>query len=466
MLKRPDRKIQPRFADPRGIGDRDRLGDALIFDQSRQTLARALGIAGHQDRPLWQLLLDMIRKRRKQADLFLLTFRREIAADPSTCINRTGPACLWQGFEMQDTATGNCRSPSIIVQIQKFGRNRFINRVHPVLLLQRMFAGFVLINHRLPTCNTRRIRLIIKRNHCFWQVVKQRFQLFVKEGQPVVDTLMFAPCADGFIKRIIRSRSAKLNPVILTEPRDRRVIQYDLGHGCQFDHFQFFGGALSGRIKAAHTVQNIPEQIKPHRPAVSRRENINNATPNGIVARLHHRRRLGKAHTHQKPAQCAFIDLEVHLRLEGRFFQDFARRYALGGRIQRGQQHELLRHPMHKSRQCGHTHRCNVGVGRHTVIGQTIPPRKSNNRHVRLEEGKCRLHRGQTFVVTCHMNNRPACLGDLVQNQTGVKTFWRAAHFDMLLCRHFEPNQRIGEDCMFWNMPQSEVTKIESMPRI
>jgi hypothetical protein len=36
--------------------------------------------------------------------------------------------------------------------------------------------------------------------------------------------------ADGLIKRIIRARRAKGDPVVLPEPRDRRLIQDHLGN--------------------------------------------------------------------------------------------------------------------------------------------------------------------------------------------------------------------------------------------
>ena len=44
MFKRPDRQMNPAFADPGEIGDRDRLGDAFILDQASQTFPRAFRV--------------------------------------------------------------------------------------------------------------------------------------------------------------------------------------------------------------------------------------------------------------------------------------------------------------------------------------------------------------------------------------------------------------------------------------
>jgi len=44
VFQRPNRQMQPAFSNPCAVGDRDRLGQSFVFDQSRQTFACALGI--------------------------------------------------------------------------------------------------------------------------------------------------------------------------------------------------------------------------------------------------------------------------------------------------------------------------------------------------------------------------------------------------------------------------------------
>ena len=83
------------------------------------------------------------------------------------------------------------------------------------------------------------------------QIIKQRFQIVLKEAQPMFDTGVFAARADSFVQRIIGTRRTKFDAVILAEPGDRGLVHDHLGHRGEFHLGQFFGRAVGRRIEAA-----------------------------------------------------------------------------------------------------------------------------------------------------------------------------------------------------------------------
>ena len=157
------------------------------------------------------------------------------------------------------------RTKRRIIHIQQLRRNRFINRINARFLIHRDFACFILINDRIPARQTRSRNLIINGDRCLWQIIKQGFKAIVKKRQPMFNALMFASRTDGFIERIIRTRRAKFDPIILPKPTNGRIIQNHFGHRGQFNHSQLFCGALCCNIKTPRPIQYIAKQIQPHR---------------------------------------------------------------------------------------------------------------------------------------------------------------------------------------------------------
>ena len=78
---------------------------------------------------------------------------------------------------------------------------------------------------------------------------------------------------------------------------------------------------------------------------------------------------------------------------------------------------------MHQPRKSRHPRRRNIRIGRNPVIGQTIPPRKMQNRHVRAEKGQRRAQIRKALVITRYMHDRPAGFLDLIKDQARVKPF-------------------------------------------
>ena len=229
--------------------------------------------------------------------------------------------------------------------------------------------------------------------------------MIVEKRQPMFDAGVFAPCTYGLIKRIVCACRAKFNTVSLAKARNRRFVQDNLGHWCQFNNRQLFRGALCCRIKPAGAVQHVPKEVKPHWPRLPRRIDINNAAADRIITRLYDSGALGEAHAHQKRSQRLFIHLVPDSCDKTCPFKHAARRDALGRGIKSGQQDKLFRPTRHEPRQNRHPRRRDICIGRCAVVGQTIPRRKADNWDVRCEKRQSLAHRFKAFVITRHVNN-------------------------------------------------------------
>ncbi len=236
--------------------------------------------------------LNMVFQGSEKAYILNLSFRCKIAPDPPACIRLTRSRSLLQRRELQKAMILHRRTKPIRIQIHRRGRHGFIDRINPVAIFHSDRAGFILICDHLPAAVNHRIRLIIQRDCGVRQVVKQSFQAFMEERQPVFDACVFHARTDMFIKRIIGASCAEFDPVILAEPGDGGVIEDDLRHRCKLNLIKLLRGALRCRVKMAGTVQNVAKEVKPHRLralATRGREDINDTTAQGVIAGLHHR---------------------------------------------------------------------------------------------------------------------------------------------------------------------------------
>ena len=170
----------------------------------------------------------MIGQRSEKADTFLLALRREIAANAPACVCDTGASGLWQRRKLHCAAVHQCAFPRQIVQIEATWFGRLIDAVHLRAVFHRQTARFILIFDAVPARQPRPGDLIVQRDGGVRQIVKQGFQFFVKERQPVFRALMFAPGADGLIKRIVGACRAKFQPVALAKTGNGSLVQNNL----------------------------------------------------------------------------------------------------------------------------------------------------------------------------------------------------------------------------------------------
>ena len=139
---------------------------------------------------------------------------------------------------------------------------------------------------------------------------------------------------------------------------------------------------------------------------------------------------------------------------------------------------------MNKSRKRCHPLRRDIGIGRHPIIGQTVPSWKNYDRQIRCKKSQRVLHRHHTLIITRYVANRGATFVHLLEDQLGVKTFWCARDGDFgvrahLAALHYISIAICGDQqfcqphmgyCskirsrMFQNIPQRAVTKIANIP--
>jgi hypothetical protein len=121
------------------------------------------------------------------------------------------------------------RVPRRLVEVELPRRHGLVDGIEPPLLAQRRGAGVVLIGDRLPPRDALGRGLVVERDGRARQVVEDRLQPLVEEGQPVLRPGMLAPRADRLVERIVGARRAELDAVVLPEPRDRGLVEDDLG---------------------------------------------------------------------------------------------------------------------------------------------------------------------------------------------------------------------------------------------
>ena len=436
MLQGPDGKVKAGPAHAGDVGHRDRFGQTFVFDQTRKSFPRALGIGGDDHRPAVQCCANMVGQRPEKAYVFLLTFGREIASDASPRIDDTRAGRLRQRRHRQDPAPGNSRVPSGVIEVHRLWRGRLVDGVDPALLLHRMAAGVAGILDEHPTGVARRIRLIVKADRSPGQIVKQRVEVFMEEAQPMLHSGYFLARADVLVERVVGSRSAKLDAVILTEAGDRGVIENDLGHRRQFHHVELFGGPLSCRIEPAGTVQNVSEEVEPYRSPLTGRIDVDDAAAHRVVTGLRHRGCLRKSHANKELPQAFFIDPVTDPRAKGGIFDDRPGRNLLRRGVQRRQQNKARWPVVDQHRQCGHARGLDLGVGRHAVVGQAIPAREIDDGHVRCKEPQGGAHGRQTLVVAGDMDDRTVRTRQFPQHKLRVKAFRRATDEDSRCIDH------------------------------
>ena len=246
---------------------------------------------------------------------------------------------------------------------------------------------------------------------------------------------MLAPGTHRLVKRIVGPGRAEFDAIILPEAGDRGLIKDHLGNRRQFHRRELFDRALIGRIKAARAVEHIAKEVEPHRAIMAGREDVDDAAANGIVARLHHRGRLRKAHADKEILERALVDPLAHPRGKGRLAQHAARGDALRGGVERGQEHERSLEAGRERRERRHARGRDVGIGRDPVIRQAIPAGKIQHHGIGGKERQRRAHRGEPLVVTRHMDDGRA-LFQFAREKQRVESLRRTAGDDMYRSVH------------------------------
>jgi hypothetical protein len=411
------------------IGDLGHSGQAVVGQQPLQPFTRAIGPRGQNDLAIARQCANMIGQGTEKIDLLLLALRREAAPGPCACIQNTGAGALGQGRKLHHAVRRHRGFPGGIVKIKLPRRHGLVDRVEPPLGRHRLGPGVIAVGDPLPTRQARGGDLVVQHHRRLGQVVEQRFQPGVEEGQPMLHALMLAARADGLIKRVIGARRAKADAIVLPEAGNRGLVQDDLRNGGKLYPLQLFHRALGFGVKPPRAVQHVAEEIQPDRPTGTGRVDVHDPAAQCIIPGLGDRGHRRKAHPRQKPLQPRLIHPFTHDGAERGRPHHLARGNALGGGVQRGQQHEGAGQSVRQKRKRRHPPGGQVGVRTDTVVRQAVPGRELQHRDIRRQHRQRRAHRLGPLVVAGDMQDWPPPRQFARQKQ-GVKALGRAAKND------------------------------------
>ena len=385
-----------------------RVPKVVLAQQPFEPLARAFGVACDHDLPFLPARANVVRQRVEQADVLLLPLRREVAPDPAAGIGHAGPRRLGQDDELQHPARRRRVLPRVIVEVEQVRLGRLIDAVEARARLHRLQPVLVGVLDQLRSREADGRRMVVEADRRLGQVVEERLEPLVEKRQPVFHALMLAACADRLVERIVGAGRAEGGPVVLPEPGDRRLVEDDFRDGRELHDAQRLRRPLRGGVEPLCGLQSIAEEIEAHRPPLARQPDVDDASADRVVARLGDRRRLRKAHPGEERSQRRLVDPVPDPGGEGCLAQHLAGRNPLGDGVQRGQEHKGTRHSLCEPRQRRHPVRRDIVVRRDAVVGQAIPRREGQHRHLRREERQGRLHRREPLVVAGDVDDRLA----------------------------------------------------------
>ncbi len=189
------------------VAHRHDVRQAVIAQHGGQTLGRTFGPGGEQNALALRLQrLGVLGHGGEQVDAVLRPFGGEAAAQTAArVLARTGG-------QRRQTSHGAARQravPVAIVQIEPRGRQGAIGG--PALAARRLLARLIGVDGQVPALCARLFRLAVEEDRRRGrQIVEQRIQPVVEEGQPVLDALTARALADGGVHRLVAGRAEQV----------------------------------------------------------------------------------------------------------------------------------------------------------------------------------------------------------------------------------------------------------------
>ncbi len=272
----------------------------------------------------------------------------------------------------------------------------------------------------LQPCQHCLVALVVERERRRGQIVEQRFQFLVEQRQPVFDADRAPSGTDRFVERIVMADGPEQLAIAGAEALDRRLVEQHLAHRLQREALQRGAAALAHRVEAADRFQSVAEQVEAQRLGRARREQIDDTAAQRVFARLAHRVGAPVAVMGEERNQLLDLQCAADLGREHHALEHPARRHALQDGVDGGDHHPPAAGP------CGRIGQDLQGInapaddraiGRHAVIGQTVPSREGQHLQRRVEKRQRLGQRRHARVVTGHMDQIAARGGDLHQRQ-------------------------------------------------
>ena len=226
-------------------------------------------------------------------------------------------------------------------QTQTFRRQGLIGCSTKILLRQGLAAGIIIFAD-LGMPGTRPfLHHMAQRKSRIGQIVKQCFQLWMKQRQPMLHALVTSGAGDGLIKRVRGVHAAKGFGIILAKVGDGLLLQQHFIGGVELESLQLLRRALCRRIKTSDALQRVSKEIQSHRLGGTRRKYVDQAPTHGKVAGVHHRAGAAIAIVGQENLQLVALHAGAGAGAETCILNHTARHDALQDCIDRGENKSL-----------------------------------------------------------------------------------------------------------------------------
>src|SRR5664280_1260821 len=249
---------------------------------------------------------------------------------------------------------------------------------------------------------------MLERQRRIGEIVEHAFERIVEQRQPVLHARIAAARAHRFVQQIVWGGCTEFRHIAGAEAADGFGDELEFRHRHQIEPAQLRFAALRLRIETADGLQRVAEEIEAHRHVHAGRIEIEDAAAHRIVARLAHGRGAGEA-VELQPRHDARHANDIAGRDRQRVRRhELARRHALQRGVHCGEQQRRLVAPFHtrQSRQRGHALRHHGRIGRHPVVGQTIPGREFHGENVWPEERQRARQRRHALAVAADHRER------------------------------------------------------------
>ena len=197
VLERPDGEAEAArlvglAREVGGLGDRAGVGDAAVGEEAGEAFAGAGGVARDDDVALAAAVGDVGGEGAEEADLLLLALGGEVAADAPAGVDDAGAERLRQGAELVERAAGGGGVPGGVVEVERGRGHRLVDGADLRLRGEGVGAGVVLVGERGPARGAGGGGLVVEEDGGAGEIVEERLQPLVEEGEPVLGALDLA----------------------------------------------------------------------------------------------------------------------------------------------------------------------------------------------------------------------------------------------------------------------------------
>ncbi len=149
-----------------------------------------------------------------------------------------------------------------VLAVEKHGvrRHRLIRRRAKALAFEAVDTRLIVLLDLAEALLDRFVRHVVEADAGAARIVEQRFELRMKERQPVLLALIAPAAAYRFIERIIPRRAAEQFDVARAEQRRRAVSERHFRDRHQREFLHRFGGTLCLRVERLDALKLVAEK--------------------------------------------------------------------------------------------------------------------------------------------------------------------------------------------------------------